>query len=180
MKVRILKIKTGEPANASIEGNSTLALPSPPHDEGWRFNFAKLSKQLKHASTYVLVTEETPHIIEGCLIFQLQNGEIPYGAYIEVAPHNKGKKKRYAHVAGCLIAFAFQLSLDLGKGDYAGLLYFDVLEEKKEDEVRLMSNYSSRYGAKRVGDTTKMLIADDDGHALIEKYLGWEQDSAQS
>jgi hypothetical protein len=179
MKVRIVKIKTGESANASIEGNSTLALPSPPHDEGWRFNFAKLSKQ-KHASTYVLVTEETPHIIEGCLIFQLQEGRIPYGAYIEVAPHNKGDEKRYDRVAGCLIAYAFQLSLDQGKDDYAGLLYFDVLEAKKENEVKLTSNYSSRYGAKRVGETTKMLISDDDGHALIDKYLRWEQDSAQS
>lgn len=180
MRVRILKIKTGEPASAAIEQNSSLALPSPPHDEGWRFNFAKLSKQLKHASTYVLVTEETPQVIEGCLIFQLQEGKIPYGAYIEVAPHNKGDEKRYDRVAGCLIAFAFQLSLDQGKGDYAGLLYFDVLEEKKEDEVKLMSNYSSRYGAKRVGQTTKMLIADDDGHALIDTYLRWEQDSAST
>src|ERR1700754_4847133 len=133
MRVRILEVKTGELANAAIEENSTLALPSPPHDEGWRFNFARLSKRTPNSITYVLVTEQTPQIIEGCLIFQLQNGEIPYGAYIEVAPHNRGDEKKHDRVAGCLIAYAFKLSLAKGKGDYAGLLYFDVLEENKDD-----------------------------------------------
>lgn len=176
MKIRILEVKTGELANAAIEENVSLALPS--LQDGWRFNFDKESKRTPNASTYVLVTEETPNIIEGCLIFQMKNGVMPYGAFIEVAPHNRGDEKKYDHVAGCLIAYAFQLSLVKGEGFYQGQLFFDVQEKEKEDEVKLMSNYSSRYGAKRLGDSTKMLIHDDDGHALIEKYLIWEQNSA--
>ncbi len=123
MKVRILKVETGEPANAAIEKSSRRALPSL-HDEGWRFNFARLSRKTPNSSTYVLVTEETPHVIEGCLIFQMLDEEIPYGAYLEVAPHNKGNQKKYDHVAGCLIAYAFQLSLDKGEGHYKGSALF--------------------------------------------------------
>ncbi len=177
MRIKILKVETREPASAAIERSSGRALPSL-HD-GWRFDFAKLSKRTPDSATYVLVTEETPHIIEGCLIFQMKDKVVPYGAYIEVAPHNKGDQKKYDHVAGCLIAFAFQQSLDKGDEIYAGLLYFDVMEKEKEDEEKLMSMYSNRYGAKRVDETT-MLIHDEDGHALIDKYLRWEQDSAKT
>ncbi len=56
-----------------------------------------------------------------------------------------------------------------------GQLYFDVMEENEEDEKKLRENYSSRYGAEKVDGTT-MLISDN-GHALIKKYLGEEQDS---
>lgn len=177
MKVRIEEVKTGELVDAAIERSSGRRLPSL-HDEGWRFNFASLSKRLSNASTYVLVTEETPLVIEGCLIFRMDEGEIPYGAYLEVAPHNKGDQKKYDHVAGCLIAYAYQLSLEKGEGPYKGQLYFDVLEEAKEDEEKLMEIYKNRYGAEVVDGTT-MLIRNSNGLALIEKYLGGEQESAK-
>lgn len=51
-----------------------------------------------------------------------------------------------------------------------GWLAFDVLEERKEDEVKLMKLYSGKYGAKRFGETT-MLIEPEKGEELIEKYL---------
>lgn len=57
----------------------------------------------------------------------------PYMAYIEIAPHNKGEKKKYDLVAGCLIAFACRLSFIHGKGDYKGWLAFDVQEADKKD-----------------------------------------------
>lgn len=91
-------------------------------------------------------------------------------SFVEVAPHNKSDKKKYDHVAGCLIAYAFRLSLIEGKGDYKGMLFFDVMEESKENEVKLMSVYSAKYNARRWGDTT-MVIMDDDGEALVNKYL---------
>ncbi|WP_198952506.1 hypothetical protein [Mucilaginibacter sp. MD40] len=50
------------------------------------------------------------------------------------------------------------------------------MEEKKEDEKKLMSVYSSKYYAKRFGDTT-MVIADEDGDALIAEYLTPPKDS---
>ncbi|MBN8668704.1 MAG: hypothetical protein J0M30_14500 [Chitinophagales bacterium] len=177
MKIKVLKVKPEEPAEAEILKNRSLPLPG--LQEAWRFNFAKLSKTTPNSSTYVLVTEETPQIIEGCLIFQMKNGIIPYGAYIVVAPHNRGDRKKYDRIAGCLIAFAFKLSLDKGKGPYRGQLFFDVQEENPEDEEKLMKNYSLRYGAVRLEDTTTMLIYDEIGHSLVEKYLRWQQDSSK-
>ena len=91
-------------------------------------------------------------------------------AFVEVAPHNKKDKKKYDRVAGCLIAYAYQLSLTEGWEHFKGYLQFDVMEQHKEDEKKLMSVYSSKYHAKHIGDTT-MLIADDDGDALVAEYL---------
>lgn len=91
-------------------------------------------------------------------------------AYIEVAPHNKKDKKRYDHVAGCLIAFAYQQSVIQGKDHFSGMLFFDVMEENKADEIKLMTLYASKYHAKR-WDGTTMIIMDEDGEMLIREYL---------
>lgn len=74
-------------------------------------------------------------------------------------------------MAGCLIAYAYQLSVIEGQGDYNSMLQFDVLEEKKENETKLMALYSSKYHAKRLGNTSTMIIIDEDGEALVKEYL---------
>ena len=130
MKVKILKIEAGKLVNAEILEGEKFSLPS--LQEGWRFNFPKHAKD-KWAFTYVLVSEQTPHIIEVCLIYKMRKQLEPYMAYIEIAPHNKGEKKKYDLVAGCLIAFACRLSFIHGKGDYKGWLAFDVQEADKKD-----------------------------------------------
>ena len=118
----------------------------------------------------VLVTEETPDIVEGCMIFQMVEKIRPNMAFIEIAPHNKTDERKYDHVAGCLIAYAFQRSLIEGRGDYNGILFLDVLEEKEEDQKKLMNLYSKKYSAK-IYRGTRMVIADNYGHELIKKYL---------
>lgn len=137
--------------------------------DGWRFNFRKHSKG-NGFETYVLVCEETPDIIEGCLIFEMKKKVEPYMAFIEVAPHNKGLDKKYEKVAGCLIAFACRLSFIKAKEPYRGYLVFDVLEEDKIDEVKLMAVYSIKYNALRYGETT-MIIPPEGGEKLITKFL---------
>ena len=114
----------------------------------WRFNFAKHSKE-KYAYSFALVTKLNPDTIQGCLIYKMQNNEEPYMAYLEIAPYNRGIEKEFLDIAGYLIAYACRLSFKLGKNYFKGWLAFDVLEEKKEDELKLMTIYSSKYGAKR-------------------------------
>ena len=99
------------------------------------------------------------------------NGTGPYIAYLECSPENKGKNKKFDWVAGCLIAFSFKQSLIRGKGDYQGYLELDVQEKRDVDAIKVMSNYSKKYGFKRYGLTSTMCLVDDDGHKLIEKYL---------
>jgi hypothetical protein len=109
------------------------------------------------------------------MIFQLVNKEIPVMAYVEVAPHNKGTEKKHERVAGCLIAYAFKLSLIHGKGAYQGILSFKVGEEKREDEEKLINLYQTKYNAVQIADTTLLEISDEGGEDLIRRYLSDEE-----
>lgn len=167
MNVRITRFIDNQPVDARILVPVKVVLPS--LTDGWRFNFKSHSKK-KGFQTYVLVCVDTPSVIEGCLIFQLRDTVEPYMAYIEIAPHNKGRNKRYDKVAGSLIAFACRLSFANGGGPYKGWLAFDVLEEDKKDEIKLMAVYCQKYGALKWGDTT-MVISPEAGEKLINEYL---------
>jgi len=167
MKVEIIRASDGQRIKAVILSPMKRILPS--ITDGWRFNFNVHSKK-KGFQTYVLTCEDTPSTIEGCLIFQLREKIEPYMAYIEIAPHNKGKSKQYDKVAGCLIAFACRLSFINGRDHFKGWLAFDVLEEDKQDEIKLMAVYCQKYGALKWGDTT-MVISPEVGEKLINEYL---------
>ena len=67
MNVTILELKTklNTKAKISLIKKNKNSLPS--ITDGWRFNFNKHSKE-KDCETYVLTTQKTPEIIEGCLI----------------------------------------------------------------------------------------------------------------
>lgn len=171
MKVKILKVELNQLAGADIKEGRKITLPSI-HD-GWNFNFDKHSIRTPYSSTYVLITEETPDVIEGCLIFAMINNEIPHMAFVEVAPHNLATPKRYDLVAGCLIAYAFKLSLIKEKGPYKGYLTFEVGEASNEKREKLIKLYNQKYKARRISDT-KLIIVDEDGESLIKEYLAHE------
>lgn len=168
MDVRILKVAAERLVPAIILNGKEVELPS--MHTGWKFSFDKHSKHLPNAETYVLVTEETPDTIEGCLIFQMQGKVVPYMAFVEVAPHNRDDPKRYDYVAGCLIAFAFKQSVLKGKGDYKAQLLFDVGEESESDSEKLIDLYRKKYKALRLGGN-RLAIMDEAGFELIEQYL---------
>ncbi len=170
MKVKIYDVEKKVDINAKIVEAKDFKGNLPSLTDNWRFSFNKLSKG-KNIRTYVLVAEHSEDIIEGCLIFEMVDAKEPYMAYIEIAPHNKGDDRQYDKVAGCLIAFASRLSFIHGKDYYLGWLTFNVSEENKEDEEKLMSLYSKKYYAMRFGETTLMIIKPEDGEKLIEFYL---------
>lgn len=169
MTVNIIVLGTDEKAKATIKEGKISEMPS--LQEGWRFDFRKQLKNLPNATGYILVREDTPRVIEGCMIFQLIDKKKPYLAFVEVAPHNKGDEKKHDYVAGCLIAYAFKLSLMSGVGEYIGALHFKIGEKRKEDEIKLMRLYSTKYNAYRLGDSNIMAIYDADGEDLITRYL---------
>ena len=169
MNVKILKISGNILVGAKILDSKSIQTNLPSLNDGWRFNINKHSKK-KGFETYVLVCEESPEKIEGCLIFEMKSKIEPYMAFVEVAPHNRGANKKYDRVAGCLIAFACRLSFKNGKGHYLGYLAFDVLEESKADERKLMALYCKKYNALRCGETT-MIVPPDGGEKLITEFL---------
>lgn len=166
MDVEILKIERDQHVTAKIEEGYDRELPTTDH--GWRYNFEKFSKG-KNNKVYVLVTNETPEVIEGCMIFKLLKDE-PIMAYIEIAPHNKGLERIYDLVAGNLISYACKLSFEHGKNNFKGWLSFTVQEKSEEDQSKLMELYSSKYDAVKVTKTA-MVIHPSKGELLIEKYL---------
>ena len=167
MKIKIREVSTGNLKDAIIREGKHGEMPS--MHEGWRLNFPKHYK-LPNADAYVLVIEDTPTVIEGCLIFQMQNKEIAYMAYVETAPHNKNSTRKYDFVAGCLIAFAFKQSYISAEGHYKGQLFFDVREEDPVDEKKLREMYSVKYHALPLRGTT-LVIIDEYGDKLIKEYL---------
>lgn len=88
MKVKIRKAGNVV-INAKILNTKSIRVNLPSITEGWRFNFKKHSKSIGY-ETYILVSDETPEIIEGCLIFEMKEKKEPYMAFVEIAPHNKG------------------------------------------------------------------------------------------
>jgi len=169
MKVRILKVDENILLDAHILDAKAIGLKLPSLTDGWRFNFKKHAK-VKGYEAYVIIQENTPEIIEGCLIFEMKNKIEPYMGYVEIAPHNQGEEKVYERVAGCLIAFACRLSFMKGDDDYRGWLAFDILEEDEVVERKLMSNYSQKYHALKFGETT-MVIPPEGGKKLIDEFL---------
>lgn len=167
MEVKITEIKTKSDVKSRISrvNNNKQKLPS--ITDGWRFNFNKHSK-VNDYETYILTTQKAPEVIEGCLIINTQNQYQVYMAFVEVAPHNRGNDKIYDKVAGCLIAFACRQSFINGKEGY---LAFDVCEERKEDEIKLMSLYSRKYKAMRLDGSTTMIILPEGSEKLINEYL---------
>ena len=169
MNVKIREVKTNNEIKSKIslitKDKDKVKLPS--INEGWRFNFKKHSK-VKDYETYTLTTDKTPNIIEGCLILNIKIPFQAYMAFIEIAPHNRGNEKKYDKITGCLIAFACRQSFI---NDKEGYLAFDVIEEKKEDEIKLMELYSCKYNAVRLDNSTTMIILPEGSEKLINEFL---------
>lgn len=167
MNVKIIETKTKLDIKSKISLVYKNKVKLPSITDGWRFNFSKHSKG-KNYENYILTTDKTPEVIEGCLIINTKTPFQMYMAFVEIAPHNKGNKKKYDRVAGCLIAFACRQSFINGKEGY---LAFDVLEEKKENEIKLMTLYSQKYNAVRYDDSTTMIILPEGSEKLINEFL---------
>ncbi|GEO24204.1 hypothetical protein [Cyclobacterium qasimii] len=167
MDVKILDVETKSQIKSQIYSVTKGKSKLPSIIDGWRFNFSKHSKK-KDYQTYVLTTDKTPEIIEGCLIINTKSPYQVYMAFVEVAPHNRGNEKKYEKVAGCLIAYACRQSFINGQEGY---LAFDVLEEREEDEIKLMNMYSQKYNAVRLDNSTTMIILPEGSENLISEYL---------
>lgn len=167
MKVLILRVADTCLMEGKIEEKGIHVLPS--FHDGWNFNFNKHSKMI-NSETYVLLVDIEPKVIQGCMILRMTKDD-PYMAFLEVAPVNFGKRKRYDYIAGCLIAYACRLSHKYGKGHNQGYVTFMVSEQNQIMKEKLMSIYSRKYKAQQIENTNYMFIEPKDGQSLIEEYL---------
>jgi hypothetical protein len=167
MKVKILEIDSDKLIQAVIREGAKSEIPS--LKNGWRFNFNK-HVLVKGKRAFVLVQEDSPNIVEGCMIFSLHETFGPYMDYLEVAPHNLGSNGKYKRVAGCLIAYACVLSFEEGADIDKGILTFYAFGEDERSKQRLEDLYRIKYRAiKNIWGF--MEIYQDESKLLIEEYL---------
>jgi len=133
----------------------------PAENDRWNFDWEQLFKLGDTCFKIVLVS--SPEIIEGLMVISVINDEMVYINNIESAPHNIGAVKKYDYVAGCLFAYACDLSVSLGKKGYIGYVSFD-------SKTKLIPLYKEKYGAMHVGGT-RMFFEPDTGDKLINQYL---------
>ena len=144
-KILDMKIKLKDVANNKLTDALILQADLKDlhtEDEGWNFNWKQLFKLSDMCFKIVLAS--TPEIIEGLMVISVINGEMVYINTVESAPHNIGAGKKYDYVAGCLFAYACELSLRLGKKGYIGFVPFD-------SKTLLIPLYKAKYGATHIG-----------------------------
>ncbi len=166
MEIRLEELETGK----IYEGQILEGLPKemPLKKDGWNFTWKKLAK-VEGAMIFKITLKDSPKVIEGLLMLTLINDELVYMDNVELAPRNYGSKGKYKDVAGSLIAFACNMTFELGKGQYVGFLSFD-------SKTQLISLYQEKYGA-RIAMGRKMYIDEDNARKLIKKYLNIDIDN---
>ncbi len=166
MKVLIVEVSSGEFVKSQIRDGILTELPS---HLNWDFNFAKKARE-RGKSVYVLVKEESPAIIEGCMVFSIHEILGAFLDLLEVAPHNKGRNGKYKRISGCLIAYACGLSFEKGKNEDKGILTFKAMGKEQDSSLRLEKYYREKYGAL-MNPLGFMEIHPAQSRILMEEYL---------
>ena len=172
MKILILEVDSNELIRAIIKEGKAKEMPSV--KDAWQFNFNKHSLP-KDKTAFILTKEDTPKIIEGCMIFSVHETFGPFMDYLEVAPHNKGSEGKYKRVSGCLIAYACGLSFEKGQNEDRGILTFEAFSKNKADKIKLEKFYRDKYGAI-INPFGYMEIHQDQSRLLVEEYLSDENE----
>ena len=130
-------------------------------DNSWRFDW-KL--ELKQHEVFKLTIPDVGSDVQGLISLRLEDGFIQV-VLIESHPANVGRTKRFAGVAGNLMAFAAKRSIDVGND---GFIAFDAKSE-------LIDHYSKTLGARRVGTSQRMVVYPAQAAKLVEHYFGGAQ-----
>lgn len=127
---------------------------------GWRFDWlAEAAKGEANGKVFKLIDPEKPDVVLGLMALR------PCTNYLEVTllennPENVGSNRHFRGIAGSLLAFAAQLSFQLG-GE--GFIAIDAKTE-------LIEHYHSTYGFVRLGSSHRMVLGTRHAAKLIEVY----------
>ena len=124
---------------------------------GWFFNWKLEYNQAGHRVYKLNIKGH--EIIQGLISIE------PMDNYVEMyllenAPHNYGSKKRFAGVAGNLVAFACKTSFDLG---FEGCVAFTA-------KSRLVNHYIQTLGARVIYGKERMGIFSEAAGNLVNSY----------
>jgi hypothetical protein len=127
--------------------------------DGWFFNWKKEFKESHH--TIYKLTLANSRTIEGLISLEpIADQQFIEMHLIENAPHNYGAKKRFAGVAGNLVAFACKMSFDMG---FEGFVAFRA-------KTDLIDHYSQTLGARLIYSNDRMAIFPESAKNLVNSY----------
>ncbi len=124
-----------------------------------QFEFDWAKEKENHVFKIVKLEEEDGEILGLLSVINIPDELRIHVNLIENSNDNKGKTKKVDRVAGCLLAFAVQMSFEKG---YLG---FTSLIPKTE----LIGLYVNKYGFSQYG--RQLAIEQQDAIKLIQKYL---------
>ncbi len=158
MQVNIVDKLTGQEVKAVIEQMKDEDFGS---IEDYKLNWKDYVKEKEHRSDLIFKLKETNSgVILGMisLIDELRLTHSVEIHKIEVKPENIGRNKRYDNIAGCLIAFACQQSIDKGLGGKVVLI----------SKNKLRWHYHNKYG---MTEFMGFLVSNsENSRQLINKY----------
>lgn len=129
---------------------------------GWKFDWYSISVDERNFDIYELYLKENQRL-QGRIALRICKGYVEVG-WAENHPKNIGSSGEFEGVGGNLFAIACLISKKAGCGGY-------VAFESKTDK-KVMANYSNPeyIGAKRIGDSNRFYIDEENAERLIKKY----------
>lgn len=127
--------------------------------DGWFFNWKKEFNE-PGRQLYKLVIAGDKNI-QGLISLEPVAGQLYIEMHlIENAPHNYGTNKRFAGVAGNLVAFACKMSFDMG---FEGFVAFTA-------KTDLIDHYAATLGARSIYSPERMAIFTPAAKNLVNSY----------
>ncbi|MCB0580936.1 MAG: hypothetical protein KDD10_16690 [Phaeodactylibacter sp.] len=124
-----------------------------------RFEFDWANEREHHVFKIVKAREENPEILGLISIVNIPEEFRIHVNLIENSKENKGKHKKIDRIAGCLLAFAAQVSFEKGYLGFTSLV----------PKTTLIELYVKKYGFTQY--SRQLAIERQDAINLIQKYL---------
>jgi hypothetical protein len=126
---------------------------------GWNFDWTEPVG--KNYETFALfIKNDSEKMTQGIIAIRVESeNQAVYGYLLESNPRNVGKDGLYIGVGAHLTAYGCKVAKDNGFEVY----YFDA-------KTDLIDHYASTLGAKRIGQSQRMVIDGDAFEHLIKQY----------
>jgi len=153
--MKLLYLKTQEEFEAEIAELEENDLKWIKESKQFQFNWAKEENVFKLIPSNI----DDPEILGLISILNIPDEFRIHINLIESSNDNKGKNKQIDRVAGCLLAFAAQLSFEKGYLEFTSLL----------PKTELIKLYINKYGFSQFG--RQLAVETKEAIKLIQKYL---------
>jgi hypothetical protein len=124
---------------------------------GWRLDWKDIART---AEVFKLIRPRAPRRPLGLIALE-RHGDFVEITHLEAHPDHVGRGKKLRGIAGNLIAYAAQVSLEMGAEGFVALVA----------KTELIDHYRKTYGFQRVGNSHRMILGELAASRLIRTYL---------